>query len=1165
MDDLEHAREAARQVRREQIGDRTLAHPGAIDIDAVARRLGYVVVSFQPEARPGVLGYLEPNPGEPLLWFRKDLSPVERLFTLAHELGHARLHADTLAAERDECAAGDVTDEFERNHGLLLRPDEAYSPRSRREREANAFATELLAPLDGVRAAFLGEGRRAPLATAAIARAYGVWPSVVVSQLARALVDAPPAERAPVARAGVPPTLDPSQREAVTVAPPALIVAGPGTGKTSTLVARLCWLVTEQAVAPRAILARTLRPNGARARRVRVTAALDLAPGREPTVTTFHSFGADLLRGYGHLVGLRPDFALVDDIAAFLLLRDLGPRLPLDHYTRLARPALYFGDLLGAISTAKDELADPARYASLAEEQAARATTTEEAAAADRAREVAAVYAVYQAELARRGDADYGDLIRLSVRLCAEQPQVLAALHDRYAHVLVDEFQDINRANGVLLKYLAGPAGNIWAVGDANQSIYRFRGASPANIANFHEDFPGARVVALRYNYRSRPAIVAAANRFAGGALPGNGDRVDLAPVRPDDGAAVILREAPGADAEIAAIVDDIGRRQALGATLGDHAILCRTRAQGRRVAEALSAAGLAASAEEGFFENDAIRDLLGIGHVLSGEAGGLLRAARVGDHALSHATVERLCRAAANLPDTPLDRVINDELARDDLPADDRAHLALLQSDLAAMLHAPSVAAGYALYLCDLTATVRDALSARDGRGSLVAGLLSLAAHYDAHQRLSAGDAPDVPANPDERARRRWRDFSTFARLVSGLPHGFDAGAGDDVAAAARVRVLTVHGAKGLEFPVVYVPYLGKGRFPNRYQGERVPPPPGLVASAESDPKVAHLIEEACLFYVAMTRARDMLVLSRAERYSAKQRSTPSEFLAPVLASGDVRREACAPVAGVTTEGDDGDLAPLAPDPPDFAEAEAIKASALATYDECPRQYAYRYGYRLRGQRGGYWRLRHAVAAALGDVEREAIDEAAAVARFDATWREDSERLGAAASDPFDSLYRARGAQSVAAAARYVRAHGEEREIRFAHVVDIAVEEAIVSVELDRVEVDRAPGSDGANPRRAVRHQIDARAGDPKANDLRSYLALLAVRQMTGEPSLGELVEHRLASDEQTPVPMSEKIEQTLRQRMRSALAGIGAGAFSARPDPFRCASCEFALVCPA
>ena len=297
------------------------------------------------------------------------------------------------------------------------------------------------------------------------------------------------------------------------------MIAGPGTGKTSTLVGRVAYLVREHDVAPEHILALTFSNKAAREMRDRLAALLaaplwddadlprELAPRAAPTVATIHAFCGDLLRRYAPLVGLRPDFRLITGTEGYLLLRALIADLNLDQYQSLAEPGYFFPTLLSTISRAKDELAGPEEYTQAAAELAASAGTLEEEATAARAGEVALVYAHYQAALARRGDLDFGDVVRLAVKLLREQPEVLAAVRARHSQILVDEFQDVNRAMGVLLRTLAGEDGPLWAVGDADQAIYRFRGASPANLARFATEYREARIHTLRRNYRSLAPI----------------------------------------------------------------------------------------------------------------------------------------------------------------------------------------------------------------------------------------------------------------------------------------------------------------------------------------------------------------------------------------------------------------------------------------------------------------------------------------------------------------------------------------------------------------------------------------------------------------------------------------------------------------------------------
>src|SRR5947207_4697025 len=184
-----------------------------------------------------------------------------------------------------------------------------------------------------------------------------------------------------------------------------------------------------------------------------------------PMVSTFHAFCADILRTYGGRVGLRPDFALVDGTEGYFRLRQLASEMQLSHYRNLASPAFYFPDFLKAISRAKDELVTPEQYQQLAQRMLEQAHDEELELSAKKALEVASIYRLYQEGLRRRGDTDFGGLVMLAVQLLEEFPQVRYEQQQRFSHILVDEFQDINRASGVLLRLLAGDERRVWGVG----------------------------------------------------------------------------------------------------------------------------------------------------------------------------------------------------------------------------------------------------------------------------------------------------------------------------------------------------------------------------------------------------------------------------------------------------------------------------------------------------------------------------------------------------------------------------------------------------------------------------------------------------------------------------------------------------------------------------
>ncbi|MGH9948048.1 MAG: ATP-dependent helicase, partial [Pyrinomonadaceae bacterium] len=270
--------------------------------------------------------------------------------------------------------------------------------------------------------------------------------------------------------------LNDSQKAAAhTAEGPQLVDAGPGTGKTRTLVGRALHLVSS-GVRPENILVLTFSNKAAEELRTRLHRFAPESAG-SLSIETFHSFGLELLRKYGTKLGLPEKPGIIDPVEAIFLLEACLPELGLDYYQYLPEPSRYLPDIARAISRAKDENAGPERYLDLATKQREQAAMDDEIEKSERAQEVARVYGIYEQKLAERKVVDLGDLICKSIALL-KQPEVYADVRKRYAHVLVDEYQDVNRASGLLLKAIVGDGRNLWAVGDLRQSIHRWRGAT---------------------------------------------------------------------------------------------------------------------------------------------------------------------------------------------------------------------------------------------------------------------------------------------------------------------------------------------------------------------------------------------------------------------------------------------------------------------------------------------------------------------------------------------------------------------------------------------------------------------------------------------------------------------------------------------------------------
>ena len=736
-----------------------VGHPDWTDdrtpLDDLVSWLGLHIETFHPDDYPpGTYGFLES--GENLIWLCRTLSASLRRFTLAHELGHAILHMPELTCE-DPCQRPDVQEEVtdQGSQELLqeaLGIGQSYDPRSERELAANIFAAELLMPLERVQALYLNEH----VPPGSLSSIFDVSNAAMLNRLVGLATTGRPqgspsstSWSSPLSPGNATKTIakkhyDEFQQAAIEAPTPALIVAGPGSGKTSTLIGRTEYLINELQVPPEHILALTFSRKAAQEMLERLEQVLHQEDQHQtPMVSTFHAFCAEMLRAHGERVGLRPDFALIDDTEGYFLLRQLAGAIQLYHYRNLKSPAYYFPDILKAISRAKDELVSPEQYRQLAQRMLETAFDEEAILSAKKALEVASIYTLYEEALLRRGDTDFGGLIMLAVQLLQDCPEVLEQQQQRFQHILVDEFQDINRASGVLLRLLAGDKRNVWVVGDANQAIYRFRGASPANIANFQQDFPTAVVLPLSRNYRSRPDIVRLAEsfrwqqlelsfstdtepgvsaseaspRFARPSInrgstssPSNRNVQTARLTHPE--AYVTLAQAEDNANEFAGLIADIRYKHAQGYSYKDMAILCRTRAWAGKITRALAQAGLPVHEKRGILAQQHIKDLLSILLLIADENGmGILRAARQREHPLTQSDIEGLLLAAHD-QHCPAGRLIADGAAPHTMSFAGRRSLSHLATILQSLcLYASNVWSLLSQYLFIETSIMRDLL----------------------------------------------------------------------------------------------------------------------------------------------------------------------------------------------------------------------------------------------------------------------------------------------------------------------------------------------------------------------------------------------------------------------------------------------------------------------
>ncbi len=607
--------------------------------------------------------------------------------------------------------------------------------------------------------------------------------------------------------------LNDEQRAAVTHGDgPQLVLAGAGSGKTRVITYRVAWLVRARGVDPGAIVAVTFTNKAAGEMRDRVERLLATWP--LPTfVGTFHRYALKLLRRYGDRLELPRDFAILDgeDQRSILTRAMADEGVPEASFPPRS--------LAAAISTAKNQLIGPERYAAEAHGYYPE--------------RVARVFRRYQALCRQAAGIDFDDMLVLAVRLLVEHPEIGDRLRRGVEHLLVDEFQDTNHAQLRLVAELAAPSGNLTAVGDEDQGIYRWRGADLANILDFEGHFPGATVRKLERNYRSTSTILDAANAVVAHNRLRRGKRLWTDAGR---GERIALYRAADDQDEARWVAESVGRLRARFA-LADLAVLVRTNAQTRAFEDEFFRAGIPYSLVGGvrFYERAEIKDLIAYLRVLRNPRDdfSLLRILNQPPRGIGKTTVAQLVERAAAAGGVVWDALELGPL--DSFPPRARTALTAFRDLVRDLRRAASELPLPALLDELLARTGYAGLFRREddedlGRLENIQEFLSAAQEFT-EARAFGGDDEDLLTA-----------FLDHVALVTDLDR-WDGERG--------LSLMTLHSAKGLEFSGVFLPGLEEGLLPH--------------FNAHGRPEDVE--EERRLFYVGMTRARERLHLSTARR----------------------------------------------------------------------------------------------------------------------------------------------------------------------------------------------------------------------------------------------------------------------------------------------------------
>ncbi|MBI4135830.1 ATP-dependent helicase [Candidatus Uhrbacteria bacterium] len=682
--------------------------------------------------------------------------------------------------------------------------------------------------------------------------------------------------------------LNPAQKEAVTYGNgPLLIVAGAGTGKTTVITRRVAWLISQKLAKPEEILALTFTDKAATEMEERIDRALPLG-FLNTWVLTFHAFGERVLRDWGLEAGLPTDFRLLTPAQQWMLVYNNLERFELDYYRPLGNPTRFIHALLQHFSRAKDEEIWPEDYLKHVEGLKLDRDLAELDGHDEKARlyEVANAYHVYQQLLLEKGVFDFGDLINYTLKLLRTRPRARAELNRRFKYILVDEFQDTNFAQYELCKLLAAPKNNLTVVGDDDQAIYKFRGASISNILAFKKDFPTSRDVLLIENYRSTQNILDLSYKFIQQNNPyrlevtlgvsldngkaGNAEKPALSKQLKSarDGAGEIQYiQYHSASEEAEGVIKkmmELSKTEKTG--WSDFAILLRANASAPVFLQALKRHGIPFTyvANRGLYFEPIVLEILGFLRVLDNpeNSDALYQVFSRDPFKLPHQDLVALA-GFARMKAVSLISAANAAPAPE-LSAEGQAALTRffkLFAELTIFAREHTVSELYIKVVRDL------GIEERVAHPALERDAQYLVAFYRRIEEFIR-DAEDKHLH----AFLEQLELELSAGEEGTLPS--DAQADPDT-----VKVITVHSAKGLQWRYVFLPHLIDRRFPSTERREPIELPRELIKETLPEGDV-HLQEERRLFYVAMTRARDGIFFSCARDYSGKTARKPSLFL---------------------------------------------------------------------------------------------------------------------------------------------------------------------------------------------------------------------------------------------------------------------------------------------
>lgn len=708
---------------------------------------------------------------------------------------------------------------------------------------------------------------------------------------------------------------------------PLLIIAGAGTGKTTVITERIKYLILSQKANPQEILALTFTEKASREMEERIDLAMPYGT-TQMWISTFHAFCDRILRNESLAIGLDPNYKLMGEAETIQFFKDHLFDFTLSYFRPLGNPTKFISGMLQHFNRLKDEDVDPTTYLAWVQKQ-----KVFEGEEKEKYKELASAYRKYEELKIKESVVDYADLIANTLKVFRTRKKILEQYQKQFKYILIDEFQDTNIAQNQLAMLLAGTKKNITVVGDDDQAIYRWRGAAISNIIQFRKYFKKAKVVVLTKNYRSTQEIL---NRSYDLIQHNNPDRLEVAEkinkrlecIRRVNGEKIEVLYAERVEDEAEAVAKEIKKTIEQGHAYKDIAILVRANNHAEPFVRSLSRAGIPYQflGPGQLFKQPEVKDVIAYLKVLYDihDSVAMYRVLTMDVLKVSPREVAEIVSYAKQHAISIFSAC---EELEEKLPAVKpvvamiHKHLGLIKKETAGQI------AYYFLQDSGLLKEFTFVNTSIDQRKAE-----NIAAFFD---KLKTYEAQHEDAN--------------VFRVVDWLDLSMDLGesplaTNSDWGEADAVNILTIHSAKGLEFPVVFLVNLVSARFPTNERHEQIPIPDQLVKEILPVGDY-HIEEERRLFYVALTRARDQLYLTGAKYYGdGKREKKLSLFITECI--GDQKFQSLQKTIGseeqlflIDWKKQDEPFKKLSTKPPSY-----VWYTHIESFRRCPLQYKYRY-----------------------------------------------------------------------------------------------------------------------------------------------------------------------------------------------------------------------------